>query len=674
MDENRPRRLIYIGIDGAVPDFITKFAAEGKLPTFETLMARGVFATTFPVAPCDTPTNWSTLQTGCYAGTHEVVSFFVHRPGEPLDVAHETTNSWSVRAENLWEAAERQGKHCIVLNWPCSWPSRLKQGIQVDGTGPLSPVWRITYGRAYVKGDIGGRMIDEVILKEVGGVLTEPLDLRPAHGWKNAPDSHRPLLEAELSLTGDISMRWSEIGMQVDKDISGSPLPAPRPGTQAYYCLVVDSQGQGYDRVFFSPDRDAANAVPLKEGEWSPWLQADFQTRQVLQHLVPDDRETVPCVFRYKLVTLSADAENVALHRTDIWTADGWSFPAEMAAEISANCGPFTEGLELPPPISRAHDEWETYAEQLEQACQWYVRAAGYLTTNYPWDILALQLHSQDGINHVLAREICPEAPEYTPERAAQAWSVFEASYRAIDRMVGGILERCADEDTLVVVLSDHGAIPTLKRCSVAGALVRAGLLAYRWDASGSRWVVDFSRSKVFPRRTHIWVNLRGRDPDGIVPPDEFEAVRTAAITAMQSIRDPKTEEAPVEIVLRKEDAAILGLWGNAVGDLMFWMKPSYTDADLDYGAFEADPRMMPDVGETQVGCAHHQYLPSARFGIWNNAGMFFMQGPGIKRGYARPHPMWQVDVVPTVCHLLGLRPPKDVEGRVLWDVQGSER
>jgi arylsulfatase A-like enzyme len=307
--------------------------------------------------------------------------------------------------------------------------------------------------------------------------------------------------------------------------------------------------------------------------------------------------------------------------------------------------------------------------KQVEEACQWYVRAARYLTEHYPWDVLAVQLHVQDGINHVLAREVCPEAPEYTLERSARAWASFEASYKAVDRMVDGILKQCADEQTLVVVLSDHGAIPTLRRCSVAGALVRAGLLAYRHDSSAGQWSVDWSRSKVFPRRTHIWVNLRGRDPQGIVPADEFEAVRTAAIAALHGIRDPVSGEAPVEIVLRKEDASILGLWGEVVGDLMFWMKPTYTDADLDYNALAEDPATSPDVGSTQVGCAHHQYLPSARFGVWNNAGIFFMRGPGIRGGYARPTPMWQVDVVPTVCYLLGLRPPRNAEGRIVWDV-----
>src|SRR5206468_8388708 len=103
----------------------------------------------------------------------------------------------------------------------------------------------ISYARAHVTGDIGGRMIDETILKEVGGVLSERLELQPASDWTNVPISHLPPLEAELGLTGTVAMRWSEIGMQVEKDISGAPLPFLPAGGPAVLSVAGRFGGSG---------------------------------------------------------------------------------------------------------------------------------------------------------------------------------------------------------------------------------------------------------------------------------------------------------------------------------------------------------------------------------------------------------------------------------------------
>jgi hypothetical protein len=258
--------------------------AEGKLPTFARLMREGVFSESLPIPPCDTPTNWTVLQTGAHTGTTEVVSFFTHHPGEPLNVAHATLHSGAVKAELVWEAAERQDKRCILLNWPCSWPSRLKQGIQVNGAGPFTASWRVSFGRVYRQGDLGGRTLAPAILKLVGG-LVDDVCLKPAQPWKHAPASERPPLETTVVLLGAERFRWSETGMQVE---SGTGAAAADPDARTYHILVVDSAGQGYDRAIVARARDAADALAdLRAGQWSGWISESFAREKVLQQLVP---------------------------------------------------------------------------------------------------------------------------------------------------------------------------------------------------------------------------------------------------------------------------------------------------------------------------------------------------------------------------------------------------
>ncbi len=660
------RRLIWIGFDGASAGFFRKFVAEGKLPTFARLMREGVFSESLPIPPCDTPTNWTVLQTGAHTGTTEVVSFFTHHPGEPLNVAHTTLHSGAVKAELVWEAAERQDKRCILLNWPCSWPSRLKQSIQVNGTGPFTASWRVSFGRVYRQGDLGGRTLDPAIVKLVGG-LVDGVRLEPAQPWKNAPASERPPLETTVALLGAERFRWSETGMQVE---SGTGAAAADPDARTYHVLVVDSAGQGYDRAIVARARDAADALAdLRAGQWSGWISESFAREKVLQQLVPIAEPRVEGVFRLKLLQLSPDGGTFGLYRTDIWQAEGWAVPPAIARELREVVGPFTEGLELPPPPSRAFDEWSTFHEQLDQARAWYVGAARHLTRRYPWDILAVQLHIQDGINHIVARDICPEDAGYTQAKASRAWAQLEAAYTCSDRIVAELVEACADETTVVCVVSDHGALPTFRQCLVSGALARAGLMTYQRDETSGRFVVDWSRTRVFPRRGQVWVNLRGRDPQGIVDPGEYEPVREAAIRALLAIEDPERKTRPILVALRKEDAVSYGQWGDTVGDVITFMAPLYADSDTDYVSMPSDPLTTPDVGPTDLGCAHHPYLPSATYGIWSNPAVFFLAGPGVRRGYQRPHPITQADVAPTLCHLLGIAPPAQCEGKIVTDV-----
>ena len=66
----------------------------------------------------------------------------------------------------------------------------------------------------------------------------------------------------------------------------------------------------------------------------------------------------------------------------------------------------------------------------------------------------------------------------------------------------------------------------------------------------------DIKRSKAFPQRTiYIYVNLKGRDPGGIVEPADYEKVQQQIIDALYSYVDPATGKRPVALALTKKDA-----------------------------------------------------------------------------------------------------------------------
>jgi predicted AlkP superfamily phosphohydrolase/phosphomutase len=236
--------------------------------------------------------------------------------------------------------------------------------------------------------------------------------------------------------------------------------------------------------------------------------------------------------------------------------------------------------------------------------------------------------------------------------------------------MIGGLLAECKNDQTTVALVSDHGAIPTFKRCWLHKPLMEAGLLAYRQNAQTGALEVDLAKSSVVPNRTYIFVNMAGRDPGGIVDPMNYDRIRQRVIECLYAVRDPETGECPFELVTRKETTAYLfGQPGPKVGDIIYFMRPGYTDADINYHKMKEEDLDSDAIGPTEVRASHHQYLPCAEYPPFTNGSFALFQGPGIRKGYCRKYPIWSCDITPTLAFLMGIPLPADVEGKSVTDI-----
>ena len=128
-------------------------------------------------------------------------------------------------------------------------------------------------------------------------------------------------------------------------------------------------------------------------------------------------------------------------------------------------------------------------------------------------------------------------------------------------------------------------------------------------------------------------------------------------------------------IALPKRDAYLLGQWGDECGDVIFAWDHDYVSGyytqwlGIDGGG---------NVGAPLVYGAHHGgFIPTTN-GFSSTFGSFFLDGPGLKKGYERPVDrlgyIHAVDVVPTFCHILGVDPPAQAQGTVARDLyEGHE-
>ena len=183
---------------------------------------------------------------------------------------------------------------------------------------------------------------------------------------------------------------------------------------------------------------------------------------------------------------------------------------------------------------------------------------------------------------------------------------------------------------------------------NVNNVLAQAGLLVYA-DAQQPTSIyqiggIDWSQTRAARvGRIHIFVNLKGREPNGIVDPADYEATQREIIDALLDYRDPATGQRPFTLALTRSNAEILNLWGDLVGDVVFAIDPSFDGA-------------------------HGNQLPIGSYGIGGQHSTFILAGAGVKRGLELTRRVQVVDVAPTLCHLLGWPMPRNVEGGVIYE------
>ena len=341
--------------------------------------------------------------------------------------------------------------------------------------------------------------------------------------------------------------------------------------------------------------------------------------------------------------------------------------------------------LKLPPlaarPFPKELEETRIgkVARETERTAGMLVKTAATLIEEPGWDMLFCHIHILDNIAHTLLNDAWENHPDYAHEKGERAWEMLRTAYKLLDETIAALVEKCADETTTVCVCSDHGAVPSTSIVWPGSALAGAGLVKFVKDEDASDYRIDLAHSKAafyFSPPEYIWVNLKGREPDGIVEPGaEYEHVRDKIIEALYSVKEPTTGKCPFSVVLRKEQASFLGQWGPRCGDIVCCVEPEF--ALIDFGMdnlVEGGIAGLLEMGDTRYGGDsrhgnHHGHLPTHKIDPFSVSGILIVNGPGVRKGYQRTLPMQMVDVAPTLAHLVGLPMPAQCEGSLLWQV-----
>ncbi|MBE84860.1 MAG: hypothetical protein CME21_20075 [Gemmatimonadetes bacterium] len=617
------KRAIVVGMDGASMEIVKNLADQGHCPNIAALMKQGAWRPMVGVFPTLTPPGWTGLSTGSWPGTHRVMDFNIHKPGKRLTDTEWGINTELSQSEYVWNTFERAGKFPILVKWEMSWPPTVKKGIQVEGTGPgVSNHHQLAGYHLFVGGKWAPRRLvaqrdpetlDPSALQTVREF--DPVEIREAEGWRNAPPSKRPMKEVELTIQPLIRGR---------KDMNQGKKGTP----QTWYALIY-AKGSGYDRVRICKSRNASKYVAdLGQGDWSDWWLDRFEI---------DGKKRAGYV-RTKLITLTRNADAFELFFPQIWPNAGYTKPLSVAKEIDENVGNF---LQNPMRDALGLIDDDTYFELLEFHHQRLADVAEYLTSTRKWDLLMTETHASDYTSHFYLRAADPHsgADRFVLKRCREG---VQRTYASIDRWIGR-LRKIADKNTVFVVVSDHGGTSQEHQVvDIAKVLEETGFLEYK--GRGRNREIDWSRTKAANvGLVHIFINLKGRQPGGIVSKSDYEKVRRDLIAALYDYKDPDTGYRPFALALTREDAEMVNLWSDLVGDVVYALRAEFDGA-------------------------HGKQLPSVSFGMAGQHSTFIAAGAGIRRAGKLDGQVRVVDVAPTVCYITGTPMPRNVEGGVVYE------
>ena len=605
-------KVVLIGLDAMTLDMVDCFVQEGVMPNMEKLMENGFVTEAISSMPPATSVNWTTIATGAHAGTHGVTVMNFLEPGKFFTgTPRSAFYSNLCLAEKIYETAEKHGKRVILLKYPTSWPPTIKNGVQVDGFGDpgenvhdIAP--RLCFATYPLKRTLPRRYIADYVV-----------EVKPAKGWTGLRDGE--YFEAVLKFN------------------------LVRGGQASLYALL----DRGRRTLTLCQGRDARKPLAvLREGEWSDWLETEFKL---------DSGEKVIGVFKAKLMELSEDCRRFRLYTNRIMSKYGWTYPASLAEELYKACGPYQELSAIVGPYNSGWVDEKTVLEETEYQAKWLGKAARYLMTHYRWDLMMTQWHGIDHMGHLFLGGIDPKCIYYDRLYEKICMKAMKKTYALADKFIGDILT-CIDENTVICVVSDHGMIGVRTR----GININKILQDYGINEPG-KW-----RARRYDE-SYIVINLEGREEDGCVSIEEYENLRSRIIKILEDVRDPETEERVLQIVLKKEDAAIFGMYGDRVGDIIFLLKTEYSRP---ISKVKVGEQVLAERGLYEYTRGeHHAFFPVATKGVGSILATAVFYGPGIRKVVRRNRPIQLIDIAPTLAHILGINVPSKSEGSILFEM-----
>jgi predicted AlkP superfamily phosphohydrolase/phosphomutase len=319
-----------------------------------------------------------------------------------------------------------------------------------------------------------------------------------------------------------------------------------------------------------------------------------------------------------------------------------YTYPNDLRHEIEGLVGEYVVDVH----DFRTEDKDGVLA-RIEDMTEKRFQVAEHLLETKPWDLFFMVEMGTDRMHHAFWRFLDSEHRLYEPGNPLEG--AMLDYYRALDAKIARLL-RFAEEDTAVLVVSDHGAKRIDGGICVNEWLRREGYLVLREEPSEPTPLkpdmVDWPRTTAWGEGGYycrLFLNVEGREPQGTVARQDYERVREELKTGLEALGDD--QGAPIGTVAhRPED---LYEERNGISpDLLVYFGDLYW-------------RSIGQVGTGSVHLFENDTGPDDA----NHAhpGLYLVAARGVEAGQGEERRL--LDIAPTLLTLLGEPVPPDMEG-----------
>jgi len=495
---------------------------RGDLPNLARIRKAGGYSRLRTTYPAQTPVAWSSFATGTNPGGHGIFDFISR---DPTTYLPDAALSRFAKPKNLfappqvvnnrmgvplWNALSQAGVPSVVLRCPCTFPPDEINGRMLAGVGVPDLRGSQSKGTFYTQeSNVQAQENEQVVVLGQGSEVKTRV-IGPRNTRQSPP-----------------SDTTCEIRVQAQKDSR---------------TLIIDTGG--------TPAR-----IEVRENSWSEWVRLKFKL-SMLQSVTGIARfyagKIEPKIeFYVSAVNFDPAApmfpvSSPASYSKDLASGIGLFSTLGMAEEHSGlNNGRFTEAA---------------FLVQCELVLEERERLVRFELDRFTEGFFFFLYDTPDRVQHMLWRFRDPEHPGYEPDLACKYGNLVEEHYARCDKLLDPALDK-VEENTLLIVLSDHGFNTFRRAFDTNTWLWQSGLLALKngrkpsEDSGEGFAAVDWSKTYAYAVGLGgIYLNFKGREREGILEEGtDAERVCNAIQSGLAGIADSKTNKVAIRSVLRRE-------------------------------------------------------------------------------------------------------------------------
>ena len=611
----RVKRVVFVGLDGMEPTLVEKYMAQGKMPNFCRLRDKGCYTRLGTTLPALTPTAWSSFLTGTNPGKHNVFDFLTRDKRNYLPALS------SVQISG--------GKKPSVR--------LMRKGV---------PFWNILGDHGIFSNII--RVPITFPPEKFRGTLLSSMCVPDLRGSQGTFSYYTTRASEDVEHTGGEQIYVERKGNKVRSHLVGPQISKNGNGSKVTLeCPFTIEINEASDSIKLSVcDTD----VTLKRGQYTDWIVVTFDGgfRQKINGICQFQLISTKPHFDLYVTPIQIDPDNPAFPI---------SFPTVYSMYLCKSQGPFAT-------LGFAEDTWALNERVLEDPgflhqCLEADREREVMLNDaldkVRRGLVVCVFDSTDRVNHMYWRYLEENHPAHEGFGDVKLANAIPEHYARIDQMIGRVMAKCDDPDTVLMVLSDHGAKSFRRGMDVNRWFIDNGYMVLKPDADPkAKYLarVDWSKTRAYGSGlAGVYLNIKGREAQGIVEPGaEADALRDELCEKLRGLKDPETGETAIVEVYNSLKHYI-GPYKSEAPDLMMGYNEGYR---VSWEAAIGDITDKVFCDNTKAWSADHCLDPRLVPGLLLSNRRIEAEHPRI------------MDLGPTTLSLFGVDVPKHMDGKPL--------